>query len=118
MPKSKEDSAKARGERLEHASSRLPPPRGLVVSRFTAGSEDVVVFEWPVGETRLPSCLSSAEAEVAALASEGLSNADIAIRRGTSTRTVANQIASIFQKLRVGSRHELVARLVTDACPD
>lgn len=34
----------------------------------------------------------------------------IARRRGTSPRTVANQIASIFRKHGVGSRAELVAR--------
>lgn len=40
----------------------------------------------------------------------GESNDDIARRRGTSPRTVANQIASIFRKHGVGSRAELVAR--------
>ena len=40
----------------------------------------------------------------------GLANAAIARRRGTSARTVANQVASIFRKLGVQSRAELAAR--------
>ena len=39
-----------------------------------------------------------------------LSNAEIAAGRGTSPRTVANQIASIFRKLSANSRSELVAK--------
>ncbi len=39
----------------------------------------------------------------------GKSNADIARARDTSTRTVANQLASIYGKLGISSRHELVA---------
>lgn len=41
----------------------------------------------------------------------GASNETIARRRGTSARTVANQVASIFRKCGVGSRAELVALL-------
>jgi DNA-binding NarL/FixJ family response regulator len=40
---------------------------------------------------------------------EGKRNADIARERGTSVRTVANQVAAIFRKLKVRSRAELVA---------
>lgn len=56
--------------------------------------------------------LSRAEAEVATLAVRGLSNADIAEARNTSTRTVANQMASILRKLGVCSRRELAVRYV------
>jgi DNA-binding NarL/FixJ family response regulator len=52
--------------------------------------------------------LSPAESEVAALAVSGQSNAEIATFRGTSLRTTANQIASLFSKLGVHSRLELV----------
>lgn len=55
--------------------------------------------------------LSPAEREVAALAREGLSNAEIARARGVAVRTIANQLASIFRKLGVGSRVELAAVL-------
>ncbi len=59
--------------------------------------------------------LSSAEREVATLAATGRTNAAIAQCRGTSTHTVANQMAAILRKLRVGSRYELAARLAR--CP-
>jgi DNA-binding CsgD family transcriptional regulator len=53
------------------------------------------------------SVLTAAERDVARCASEGMSNIAIARRRGSSTRTVANQIANVLRKLRVGSRAEL-----------
>jgi DNA-binding CsgD family transcriptional regulator len=46
---------------------------------------------------------------VAELALQGLSNDDIARARGTSTRTVANQLASAYRKLGIGSRLQLFA---------
>lgn len=57
--------------------------------------------------------LTAAEGEVARLIAAGLSNAEIARRRGASPRTVANQAASIFRKLGVTSRlglYSLLAR--------
>jgi len=51
--------------------------------------------------------LSSAELEVARLASAGLSNGAIGRRRGTTTRTVANQMARVLAKLRVTTRRAL-----------
>ncbi len=53
--------------------------------------------------------LTRAELAVVGLALEGLSNRAIAARRGCSYRTVANQLASIFAKLDIGSRAELAA---------
>ena len=50
------------------------------------------------------SVLTPSEREVAKLAREGLSNAAIAELRGTSPRTVANQLARIYRKLGCGSR--------------
>jgi DNA-binding NarL/FixJ family response regulator len=64
----------------------------------------------------LPDLLSDAEAEVARLVYHGQSNAEIAQSRGTATRTVANQIASIFTKLGIGSRAELI-RLLSGMSP-
>ena len=48
--------------------------------------------------------LTPAELEVARYASAGMSNLAIARARRTSTRTVANQIASVLRKLGIGSR--------------
>jgi DNA-binding CsgD family transcriptional regulator len=53
--------------------------------------------------------LTAAEGEVMRLACEGLSSAEIATRRGTAARTVANQLGSIYAKLGVASRSELAA---------
>ncbi|MCK6537711.1 MAG: helix-turn-helix transcriptional regulator [Polyangiaceae bacterium] len=55
--------------------------------------------------------LSAAEREVALLVAHGLSNAEIARARGVSPNTVANQIASLFRKLGVGSRLELTRKV-------
>src|SRR5258706_12476681 len=50
------------------------------------------------------SVLTASERDVAKLARDGLSNAAIGQLRGTSPRTVANQLARIYRKLGVGSR--------------
>lgn len=56
--------------------------------------------------------LSPVEQEVLTLVLDGWSNAAIARSRGTSPRTVANQVASIFRKAQVGSRAALTAKLL------
>lgn len=55
------------------------------------------------------SVLSEAERAVVLLAAQGLSDDAIARRRKVASRTVANQLASAFKKLGVGSRFELAA---------
>lgn len=55
--------------------------------------------------------LTEAERTVAALAAAGYSNALIASRRGTSVRTVVNQLASIYRKLGMESRYQLVKHM-------
>jgi len=59
----------------------------------------------------LLTALTTSEQEVAVLVTEQLSNAEIARRRGVAPRTIANQLASVYRKLGVGSRTELVALL-------
>jgi DNA-binding NarL/FixJ family response regulator len=51
--------------------------------------------------------LTGTELDVARRAAAGFSNDAIARSRGTSTRTVANQVSSILRKLSLGSRLEL-----------
>ena len=83
-------------------------------SSFQLGGVDFVVLSAPIAETStiaLIQALTQAEREVAALAIDGLTNAEIAKRRKTSVRTVASQLAVIFRKTGVGSRVELAARL-------
>lgn len=52
--------------------------------------------------------LTPAEARVASLVAAGSTNREIAQRLGVSWRTVANQVASILRKRRLGSRFELM----------
>jgi DNA-binding CsgD family transcriptional regulator len=58
--------------------------------------------------------LSSSEAEVVRLSIEGEPHASIAQLRGTSIRTVANQLASAFNKLKVSGRSSLRALAVRE----
>lgn len=62
----------------------------------------------PVRADRL---LTRAELAVARLAAAGRSNAEIAVARRSSARTVANQMASILRKLALRSRIEIAAHL-------
>ena len=55
--------------------------------------------------------IPGAELAVVQGALEGKTHAQIAQQRGTSTRTVANQLAAVFRKLRVSGRAELIHRL-------
>ena len=57
--------------------------------------------------------LTGAESAVVLLAAEGHSNRAIAERRGVSTRTIANQLASAYRKLGVQQRTELGSRKST-----
>lgn len=66
------------------------------------------MFSFATDGVSAPPGLSAAEREVARAALEGLSNGEIAAARGTSVRTVANQLQSIFRKLGVSGRTELI----------
>jgi predicted ATPase/DNA-binding CsgD family transcriptional regulator len=52
--------------------------------------------------------LSAAEQEVALLAAAGWPNSAIGVRRGTATKTTDAQMSSIFQKLLISSREDIV----------
>jgi DNA-binding NarL/FixJ family response regulator len=56
--------------------------------------------------------LTEAEREVALLVVDGCANSEIGARRRSSPRTVANQISSVFRKLSVHGRCELIRRLL------
>jgi DNA-binding CsgD family transcriptional regulator len=58
--------------------------------------------------------LSAAEQEVAILAAAGWPNSAIGARRGTSTKTIDAQISSIFQKLMISSREDVVRFIPPD----
>jgi DNA-binding CsgD family transcriptional regulator len=69
----------------------------------------LLLLRIPLRRERWPSSFTPAERSVAGMIVLGAPNAEIARRRGTSQRTVTNQVASIFRKARVSSRAELAA---------
>jgi DNA-binding CsgD family transcriptional regulator len=88
-----------------------PAPPGLRASAFRFHDQELAVLSFPAPALELPSSLSAAEREIVLALAEGLSNAAIARQRGTSTRTVANQVSSLFRKMNVRSRTELLLAL-------
>lgn len=80
-------------------------PNGLRLE--PAPDEHTLVLSFPIASADLREILSSSEAEIAREILAGRSNAEIARRRGTAVRTIANQIASIYRKVGVRSRLEL-----------
>ena len=80
----------------------------MSAERFTVDGVEFVAFSWQSSADL--SALTTAEVSVFEHVLEGESNDAIGRARGCSVRTVANQVASILRKLRVGSRYELIAR--------
>ena len=83
-----------------------PAPGDLSVTESDDGS--IIILSFALDRDSAAT-LSPAESEVARYLLEGRSNAEIASQRGSSARTVANQVSSLFRKLGVSSRLELVA---------
>lgn len=67
----------------------------------------IVVVSWSKPEAKL----TPAEQAVLELVAQGLSNTEIAARRGTSVRTVANLLARAYKRLGVGSRTSATATM-------
>ncbi|HVY30393.1 MAG TPA: LuxR C-terminal-related transcriptional regulator [Polyangiaceae bacterium] len=65
-------------------------------------------------DRRLGDYLPNAELAVIRSLIEGSSYQEIARERGTSTRTIANQISAVFRRMHVSGRNELVQRLFRD----
>lgn len=74
------------------------------------GEQWMVISYTPARPPEL-AALTASELAVMERWVEGLSIRRIALERGVSTRTIANQIASIYAKFGVGSRSELVTLL-------
>jgi DNA-binding NarL/FixJ family response regulator len=90
----------------------VAPPAGLEATLTGYGSTRRLLLSYPSPDWALPATLSDAERLVVLDLIEGASVVDIARQRGTSPRTVGNQLASAFRKLGVGSRVELFAALL------
>ena len=83
----------------------MPRPTEPLVSQCAG----LLVISAPTPD--LPACLSESEGEVVRAVLRGHSNAQIARQRGTSAKTIANQLYRIYRKLGVCARDELVAQL-------
>lgn len=97
---------------LAHAGAGLevPVPRG---SEFVHASRVCHSISVERPELHLAKKLPQAEYAVLCGLVEGRSYAEIATARRTSMRTVANQVASVFHRLGVSGRNELISFLVT-----
>lgn len=93
---------------LVRKSDRAVPPADLTCHLIREGEPELALLSFT---PRPHPQLTTAEQDVALLILRGLSNESIARARGTSVRTVANQVAAIFDKTGVASRTELAARL-------
>ncbi len=91
--------------RFRHAKLRALSHEGVAYA--------VVSTERP--EQELASLLSRAELCVVRLLVEGKSHAEMSELRHTSTRTIANQLASAFTKLEVSGRSELLCKILQSA---
>jgi len=100
------DLAVAEGDREART-----PPKGLSRWRVCVDNERFAVLTYDTPNARLLDHLSSAEREVLIGMLADKSNAEIGELRGTSERTVANQVASIFTKLGARSRSALCVLL-------
>jgi len=103
--------------RLPGEAARVRESRERVAWRLDIGNDAYALLLWPMpgAAENVSGRLTPAEREVVRMIAAGLSNAEIARRRGSSPRTVANQASSIFRKLGVRSRLGLYALLASGA---
>jgi DNA-binding NarL/FixJ family response regulator len=78
------------------------------VSRIALGDQELLVVEVDSAPLILEE-LTESENAVVRMVVAGKSNKEIADEREVSTKTVANQLRAIYEKLRITSRFELVA---------
>ena len=96
-------------------AARAAAEATLVVARYSTQADEangeLRVISTPRPDLALATLLPEAELAVICSLVEGRSYQEIARQRGTSTRTVANQISAVFRRLRVSGRNELVQKL-------
>lgn len=84
-------------------SDRLTP----AFLRLQVDGQEVYLIRLP-RSTEVRTHLTPTERKIVALVSRGHSNAEIASMRGRSVRTVETQLSSIYRKLGISSRAELI----------
>ena len=83
-------------------------PTGVQVEYLTP---ELALLSFPISQAVVPKALTVAEQDVALQVYAGATNKQIAEARGVSPKTISNQLESIYRKLHVSSRAELVLRL-------
>ena len=78
---------------------------------ISSGDATFVVLSFPIVTGQVPAELTASEAAVVERVLSGMRTKAIAVARGVSERTVANQLQSAYRKLGVTSRAELAVRL-------
>lgn len=89
--------------------------QGLLVEpelRVTPRADSRFDIETAAPDVWLRDSLTTAERRIVRALLDGKSYAEIAQERGRSIRTIANQVSSVFRKLGVSGRGELVSRIV------
>jgi DNA-binding NarL/FixJ family response regulator len=97
--------------RAELASFFAPGGLCASLTRVSLAGEPLALGSYPVFAADALSRLTDAEREIAIALLRGDTNAEIARRRGSAVRTVANQVRAIFDKFDVHSRAELAVAL-------
>jgi DNA-binding CsgD family transcriptional regulator len=101
------DQIEARGSELFNDRSRLQRlAAGILPTKTSSSAATTTTSAWQA--------LSVAEQQVALLAAAGWPNSAIAVRRGTSTKTIDAQMSSILQKLMISSRKDIASLIPTD----
>ncbi len=88
------------------------------VTFFSVGDADFAAVVLDGEDSPSLSSLSQAELGVLTEVIAGRSNREIACERGTSLRTVTNQVSAVFRKLNVRSRAELALLLAGGGRPE
>lgn len=113
------DRASRETESFGNGALTLQPP-DLDVQTLRIESDEYAVLTFEITEKegagfRDLCCLTQVEMGIVSMIVEGHTNVAIARSRGTSPRTIANQLTVIYQKLGVQSRRELCVRVRADA---
>ena len=112
VPKSGARPPSVKVRRREIWREAFRAPRGLRREPPRRAGEPLII-SFPISDVDWRQGLSPVEIAVAEHASTGASSSLIASRRGTTVRTIVNQLASAFRKLGVSSRLELSLYVLT-----
>jgi DNA-binding CsgD family transcriptional regulator len=82
---------------------------------FMHGGAEYAVVSIPLSRPAAFASLTPAELAVAEGVLDGLSMRELAAARAVSARTIGNQLAQVYRKLGIVSRHELVAMVAQHA---